>query len=104
MIDVDSERLVPLAEVPALLPPNRRGRRLHISVVYRWVQKGMRGIRLEAVQLGGRRVTSSEALSRFIAALTAQSALQSIAPEMRSPSARNRAVARANAACEGDGW
>lgn len=105
MIDVQSEKLVPLADVPALLPPSRNGRRPHISVIYRWVQKGLHGIRLEALQLGGRRVTSREALSRFFQALSANAGLSNPdPPKVRTPGRRQREHGKASAACEASGW
>jgi Protein of unknown function (DUF1580) len=66
-IDVSSEQLVSLAQVSKLrfIPHRRGGKRLHISTVFRWAQKGLRGIQLETLQFGGTRVTSVEALQRF---------------------------------------
>lgn len=65
MIDVTTEALVPLNQVPKLLPPRPSGKRLHISAVYRWVQRGVRGVKLESVRIGGTTYTSREALQRF---------------------------------------
>ncbi len=45
--------------------------RPHVSSIWRWSTRGVRGIRLETVQVGGRRFTSREALERFIARTTA---------------------------------
>ncbi|HSS63746.1 MAG TPA: DUF1580 domain-containing protein, partial [Gammaproteobacteria bacterium] len=52
-------------DVPRHLPARRNGRRLHISAVYRWMSRGVRGIILESVRLGGTAYTSCEALQRF---------------------------------------
>ena len=65
MIDVASETLVPLRQVPKLLPPRPNGKRIHISAVYRWIQRGIKGTRLEAVRIGGTTYTSLEAIQRF---------------------------------------
>ena len=65
MIDIGNEQLVSLRDVPRLLPPRPNGKRVHISAVYRWVQRGIRGIRLEVVRIGGTPYTSREALQRF---------------------------------------
>lgn len=62
---LDGEQLISLREVPSLVPP-RRGKRLHISTVYRWVLKGVRGKILDSALLGGVRYTSLEALQRFM--------------------------------------
>ena len=73
------ERLIPVEEVPSIVPPGRNGRPLHRSAVWRWVSKGLRDsggvfVRLEAVMIGRRFVTSREALARFFARLTPGSA------------------------------
>ena len=65
MIDLASEQLVSLHDVPKLLPPRPSGKRVHISAIYRWVQRGIRGIRLEVIRVGGTTYTSREALQRF---------------------------------------
>ena len=66
MIDIAREQLISLHEVPTILPPRPSGKRLHISTIYRWVQRGIRGIRLEVVKVGGTTYTSREALQRFV--------------------------------------
>jgi hypothetical protein len=104
MIDLDSESVLPLADVPAVVPPGRNGRRPHVSVIYRWVQRGLRGIRLEAVQVGGHRVTSREALNRFFAALSDRAGLAQGNPAIRSPARRDREYDRAVANLDAAGW
>lgn len=70
MIDVMNEHIVPLSQVS--LPGRSAGKRIHVATVHRWVMRGIRGIRLEAVTVGGRKVTSHEAIQRFAEALTAR--------------------------------
>ena len=70
MIDLANENLIPLNEVPKLLPRRKSGKTLHISAIYRWRQKGIKGIRLETAILGGTTYTSKEALIRFSERLT----------------------------------
>ncbi len=65
MIDIATESLIPLREAPRRLPPRPTGKRVHISACYRWVSRGVRGIRLEAIRVGGTMYTSLEALQRF---------------------------------------
>ena len=67
MIEIGNEQLVPLHEVPRLLPTRGSGKRIHISAIYRWVQRGIRGNRLEVIRVGGTTYTSREALQRFAA-------------------------------------
>lgn len=65
MIDIAGEQLIPISEVPRRLPPRTTGKRVHISAVYRWLQRGVRGVVLESVRVGGSTYTSVEALQRF---------------------------------------
>ena len=60
-----NEDLVPLQQADRFL----KGRR-HVSTFWRWSQKGVRGIVLETLVIGGQRFTSREALERFIRATT----------------------------------
>jgi hypothetical protein len=60
MAILDETRMT-LAEVAAFC-------RLEIQAVRKWVRKGLRGVKLEAVQVGRTFFTSREALDRFIAA------------------------------------
>ncbi len=85
MIDISQENLVALADVPAMLPRRRGGKRVHLSCVYRWAQRGIRGVRLEVLQCGGTKATSREALARFFQRLE-----QSPQQRKESPSARSR--------------
>jgi hypothetical protein len=68
-IDFSGERTLSLAAAARLLPPGRRGRPVTLSCVLRWVLDGVKTpqgiVRLEAVRLGGRWLTSVEALERF---------------------------------------
>lgn len=65
---LQSERLLTFTQAARTLPPIE-GRRLHPSTVWRWASKGTKGVRLEALRLGGRWLTSAEALERFGVAL-----------------------------------
>ena len=65
------EKLLAIQKVPDYLP-TRRGKKIHITTVYRWVLKGVRGKILESTLLGGVRYTSLEALERFLSTTTAE--------------------------------
>lgn len=69
-IDIASESLIPLRDVPGWCHENLSNR-VHISTVHRWRQRGARGAKLETLLVGGGRYTSIEALHRFFAASTA---------------------------------
>ncbi len=69
------EELIPVQELPARLPPARSGRRLHRAAVWRWVTDGLKGpeggrVRLEALRMGRRWVTSKQAVARFFRRLS----------------------------------
>ena len=58
---------VPITAVPDLLPL-KGGKRVHISTVWRWAQRGCRGPRLRLVRAGGTFVLRAD-LERFLAAI-----------------------------------
>ena len=87
------ERTSELASLIERVSP-RGGRKAHVSTLYRWSDAGCKGIRLEAIQIGGTRCTSAEALQRFFSALTAQ-ATPGALPGPRSTAARDRAYKQA---------
>lgn len=66
----DTEELRPLALAVDWLPTRRRGRPAHAATLFRWASKGLHGVRLEVVQVGGTKCTSKQALQRFFAKLT----------------------------------
>lgn len=94
MIDVANESLLTVAQAAKAVPygPN-------VCTVWRWLDKGCRGVRLESILLGGRRFTSREALERFFAATTAAGGTPDIA---RSPRQRQRAIEAARGEVEKD--
>jgi hypothetical protein len=70
MIDSTCESLLTLAQAADELPRRRRGKKTHLSTLYRWATAGCRGIRLETIQIGATRCTSREALQRYFEALS----------------------------------
>jgi hypothetical protein len=74
MIDFKREQLLTLREAAAMLPGPTS-----YKTVFEWVSKGYKGIKLEALKLGGRWITSADALQRFAEAITAAETL-SVAP------------------------
>jgi len=84
-IDIRSEQLLSINGATKSLHG-----RPHISTVWRWIQRGVRGVKLETVLIGGRRYTSNEALERFVSRTTAAAAGEP-APT-RTPTQRQRAI------------
>jgi hypothetical protein len=105
MIDLTTEQPLTLAEACRLVPPGRGGRRTHLSTLLRWITSGVRTaggsvVRLEALRLGGKWVTSREALQRFAERLTPSLEDPADTPAPRTPTARRRAAERAGAELE----
>jgi hypothetical protein len=71
MIDSTLEILIPFTQAVDELPRRRRGRKTHVSTLYRWATVGCRGVILETIQVGATRCTSREALQRFFERLSA---------------------------------
>jgi hypothetical protein len=92
MIDLATETIRSFAQLARQLPPNRPNRPVSPSTLWRWATVGCRTkdgrvVRLETVKLGGRSLSSDEALQRFADALTGES------PEVqvvRTPTRRQR--------------
>ncbi len=65
MIDIKTEKLISVAQAAAMLPPTRHAKKTHGSTIIRWIHRGVRGRRLDALRVGGCWYTSVEALARF---------------------------------------
>jgi hypothetical protein len=102
-ISFATEKTMSLSAAARMLPPGRGGRPVSLSCVLRWVLNGVRAksgevVRLEAVRLGARWVTSVEALERFTERLTPDLGAE---PTRRTTAAqRTRASERAEKALE----
>lgn len=99
MIDVASEETFGLIEASKIFPRGRRGKRPHLSTLLRWITDGCRApggrrVRLEALRLGSKWVTSRQAIQRFAERLTPSG---DAPPSPRSATTRSRASARAAA-------
>ncbi|AMV40449.1 DUF1580 domain-containing protein [Planctomyces sp. SH-PL62] len=99
MIDSQCESVVTLAQAAEELPRRRRGRKTHVSTIYRWATAGCRGVVLESIQIGATRCTSREALQRFFERLSAP--VQAGAGSAPSPLGRTLAQ-RQRASAEAD--
>jgi len=95
MIDIANEHLIPVRDVPRRLPRRPNGKTVHISAVYRWIQRGVRGVRLEAIRIGGTAYTSEEALQRFGERQSQVDGTVSAAPEPTTK-ARRQQIERAH--------
>lgn len=82
MIDIESETIITLGDACGYFPPEG----VSTATIARWIQRGVRGVTLETIAIGGRRCTSREAIERFVAD---QNAADSPAPAI-TPSQRRR--------------
>lgn len=92
-IDLFSEPLLRFDEAAKLLP---RQSRPSYTTWWRWSRRGIRGVRLDTVLCGGRRMTSAAALARFLAAVTAagEGAQAPLSTPSRNRSTTSMAAAR----------
>jgi hypothetical protein len=88
MIDVENEQVITFAEVTKIEPT-----RPNITTVWRWRNRGCRGVKLESTLRAGRRVTSVEALRRFHDRVNAAADGEPI--QSATPRQRERAIDRA---------
>ena len=99
MLDFTLETPLSLAAAARLVPPARGGKRCHLSTILRWIVKGSKApdgttVRLEGARVGGRWLTTLQALRRFSERLTPQLGETSqLAP--RGPGNRRRDSERA---------
>jgi len=90
-----AERLIRLADVPSLpWLPLRSGKRLSLPTVYRWAQRGLRGVKLRTVRVGSCQCTSEAWLWDFFNRLSNPAGG---AGEGRPPTPRQREDAIDNA-------
>ena len=90
-----NETLFSLSAAARILPG-----RPHVSTLHRWRLRGVQGVKLETIRIGGRRFTSLEALEQFSARVTAAANGESPPALARTPGRRQRAIAQAE--CELD--
>lgn len=93
MIDIQNETVVSFMEASKHLPRRRAGKRPHVATLYRWVQHGVRGVKLEGIQVGGTLCTSLEALQRFCERCTDPSSR----PPSSTSQSREREIKKAEA-------
>lgn len=61
-----SEDILELSEAATFIKGQFRGRKPSVSTVLRWCLYGLRGIKLESLKCGGQRMTTKQAVIRFI--------------------------------------
>jgi hypothetical protein len=69
-INIHAESVVTFPDLVKRILPANGGKRMHIGTPHRWRTQGLRGVRLEAIKVGGRWCTSLQALERFFDVLS----------------------------------
>ncbi len=87
-IDIETEELIHFPQARKEFP-----RPTCIATLHRWRLRGVRGVVLETILVGGLRYTSREAIGRFIAAQNADNPSQQPAPVMTAPRRQRQAAA-----------
>lgn len=101
-VDFSCETPVSITEASAYVPGHP-----HVATLWRWILRGVRGVRLESFVRGGRRFTTCEAIERFIQATTAVSNSRIPRASTAAPAslskARRQQLAAADAYCKAHG-
>ncbi|QDU56163.1 DUF1580 domain-containing protein [Aeoliella mucimassa] len=75
-------------------------RGVNVCTVWRWAQRGVRGVRLESFNEGGKRYTTREAHARFVEGTTAAANGTTAVQSNRTNRQREAAIARAEREAE----
>jgi hypothetical protein len=62
--------LITFKRAVKIVPRRRRGKRVHVGTLHRWRSRGLKGIRLPALRVGGVWMTSAAALNWFFQRLS----------------------------------
>jgi len=99
LAEIEAGEGLGLAAAGRLFPAYRGKGNMNPATVWRWVMKGQKSsrgavVKLEAVRVGGRWLTTRSAVARFVTTLTELEELEPAPPHarIRSPAQRRRAV------------
>jgi hypothetical protein len=92
---MDFSQLVPLKDVPNLLPIGRSGKKIDYCTIYRWCVHGAGGRKLQTKVVGGFLYTWPEAVKEFIDGRTADKGMAPPPPAVKTVAQRRREKARA---------
>ena len=105
MIDPAVEQSFSLTCAATTVPRRRGGKKTHPSTIFRWASRGLKGVVLETIQIGGTKCTSMEALNRFYCRLSALNQDGPSRPETprQQSCRRQREIAAAERQLESEG-
>jgi hypothetical protein len=91
-VESNFNELVPLSSVPNLkwLPRRRRGAKLSYTCLWRWSTKGVAGVVLQTVRVGGTPCTTESNLRHFFADVAAAKRAANLVQTIRTPAHRTR--------------
>jgi Protein of unknown function (DUF1580) len=92
MAEYFREDLLRLADAAKIIPSHP-----HTSTLWRWCLKGVKGVRLQTLVVGGRRYTTMTYLTEFIAHLSASRTTEPIAESSQRTTQKEVAARRAKA-------
>jgi hypothetical protein len=84
-VDLENDKLVRVDQLPNLLPCGKRGKRVAISAVYRWMQRGG----LPFLRIGGSRYTSLRAVQAWAQLRTTGNSTMKVAAPPAVPATRS---------------
>lgn len=88
---------ITLAQAARLIPGREPGRKISIDSIWRWCIRGVRGVRLRSVLIGGRRFTTRQWLLEFIETRSRLSEAEPLTVQLpRTVRQRNKASADAS--------
>jgi Protein of unknown function (DUF1580) len=98
MIDLSAEQIITFAQAAETL--SKKGHTVNPSTVWRWASRGIRTkdgtlVKLDAARLGGRWITSAQAIQKFSNALTGTTTPAADSRATRTPGRRRLASERA---------
>lgn len=64
------------------------GQRINPTTAWRWREKGVRGVKLQVVHFGGRVMTTTDFVQKFLDACSSDSARHAFEPSTQKPSSR----------------
>ncbi len=88
MICIKSEKLLPIKDVPKWCEQTFE-KRVSMSTIYRWHLRGIRGVKLETILIGGQRYTSYTRLTDFFTRSTDAAESKPVEKEVILPDTKN---------------
>lgn len=73
MLSLTTETPATLHQIAAMFPGHGDKEQISYHTVYTWATTGVRGVVLETIMLGGKRLTTYQALDRFVQATNQKS-------------------------------